>query len=191
MSLTIKSMLIKIISQISVLVIFITSVIGAVNYAFYGQKPKEEKPLSAATQDVLISTFEPFVSGIKAPLKRIIDSKHPLNMVNYYGNEPVMTLWSSIPANQKPFTIILIIPGHTLLPDCSLTFLEQTADICEANEIPYAIQLISGETHNEERLPIAYLESRFAKQHKYFYGLDAAELYNGVSWRGEIESNNS
>jgi len=186
-----KSMLIKMINKFSVIVLTVTAIIGMLNYAVNGQKPKEEKTLSAAAQDVLISTFNPFKSGVKAPLRRIIDRQHPLNMVNYYGNEPVTTLWSSIPANQKPFTIILIIPGHTLLPGCSLTFLEETADICEANEIPYAIQLISGETHNEERMPIAYLESRFAQKHKYFYGLDAAELYNGVSWRGEIESNNS
>lgn len=43
----------------------------------------------------------------------------------------------------------------------------------------------------EERIPIAWLEERFASRHDYFYGLNAAELYNGVIWRGEVESNNA
>ncbi|MDE6967209.1 MAG: hypothetical protein K2P12_01005, partial [Clostridia bacterium] len=64
-------------------------------------------------------------------------------------------------------------------------------DICEQNQIPYCVQAITGETHMEARPPIKYLEDRFFSRHNYCYGLNAAELYNGVEWRGKAESDNS
>ena len=186
-----ESFFINILNKTGVLVLALSMAFSSILYLFNDQKPKDELPFSAETQEVLLTSFDAFNTGEKAPLKRVIDNRHPLNVVNYYGNEPVSVLWSSIPENQKPFSLLLLLPGHPLLPGNSLEFLEKTADTCEAAGIPYAIQNINGEFHNEERLPISYLESRFAKQHKWFYGLNAAEMYNGVSWRGETESNNS
>ncbi len=187
----IKTKITNFTSLITSAALFFSLLSGMFSYAFNDQKPKDDLNLKPETRDVLLSAFEPFEPGEKATLKRVIDNAHPLNVVNYYGNEPVPVLWSSIPENQKPFSLLLILPGHPLLPGSSLKYLEETADTCEAAGIPYAIQNINGEFHNEEKLPIAYLESRFAKQHKYFYGLNAAEMYNGVSWCGEIESDNS
>lgn len=178
-------------NQISIIVLVLSIIIGNINYLFSGQSPQNELVLSAKNQDVLLTAFDPFGNGETPPLKRVIDNTHLLNLVNFYGNEPITDLWASITENQRPYTIILIIPGHTLLPSSSLDFLETTADECEANRIPYAIQNITGEVHNEEKLPITYLESRFAQRHEFFYGLNGAELYNGVTWRGEVESNNS
>ena len=157
------------------------------------QKPLEEKALTDKQRQVLMQGFEPVEPGQKKQPKRVISNTAPLNLLNYYGGEPVQTLWASIPDNQKPFTILLIIPGHTLLPgsEGALEFLEQTADTCEQNAIPYAIQNTNGEIMAEERLPVKYLEERFAARHEYFYGLNAAELYNGVTWRGECESDSS
>ncbi len=175
-------------------VVAVSGIVGAaVALIKNTQFPAAEKPISAQQQSVIMKNFTPVnLNGKKEP-KRVIDNKHPLNLLNYYGNEPVEELWSSIPENQKPYTVLLIIPGHTLLPgsEGSLKFLEETADKCEENKIPYAIQNVNGEIAPEERLPIAYLEERFAQKHEYFYGLNGAELYNSVIWRGEVESNNS
>lgn len=157
------------------------------------QYPKQEKMLSDKQRIVLTENFTPVEFTEKKEPKRIIDNTHPLNLLNYYGDEPVLDLWSSIPDNQKPYTVLLIIPGHTLLPenDSALEMLETTAQICEENQIPYAIQNMNGEIAPEERLPISYLMKNFAEKHQYFYGLNAAELYNGIYFRGEAESNYS
>lgn len=173
--------------------IVIAAIAGTIAYTMTNQLPQDEKQLSAREREVLLKTFSPAAAGEKKPLKRVIDSTHPLNLVNYYGDEPLVELWGSIPENQRPYTVILLIPGHTLLPgsDEALAWLEKAADECEQRKIPYAIQNINGEYHMEERLPLAWLEERFAARHSYFYGLNAAELYNGVSWRGEVESSNA
>lgn len=158
---------------------------------FSGQAPVTDIPLGNVNRAALMQQFTPLEAGEKAPLRRVIDSEHPLVMVNYYGGETVTERWLSVPANQRPYCALLIIPGHPLLSGRSPDFLINAAEACEANQIPYIIQNITGETQMEERLPVAYLEKEFAQKHRYFYGLSAAELYNGVSWRGETESNHS
>lgn len=175
------------------LVTVIALVIGTVGILINIQFPKKEKALSYEQRQILTENFTPVDFTSKKEPKRVIDNKNPLNLLNYYGDEPVLDLWSSIPENQRPYTVLLIIPGHTLLPgsDSALKMLIETAQICEKNQIPYAIQNANGEIAPEERLPVAYLEKEFAQKHKYFYGLNVAELYNSVSWRGETESNNS
>lgn len=175
------------------LITVIALLIGTVGIAINIQFPKKEKALSFRQRQVLIENFTPVDLTSKKEPKRVIDNKNPLNLLNYYGDEPVLNLWSSIPENQRPYTVLLIIPGHTLLPgsDSALEMLIETAQICEENQIPYAIQNANGEIAPEERLPVAYLEKEFAKKHEYFYGLNVAELYNSVSWRGEVDSNNS
>ena len=175
------------------LITVIALVIGTVGLLINIQFPKKEKALSYEQRQILTENFTPVDLTSKKEPKRVIDNKNPLNLLNYYGDEPVLDLWSSIPKNQRPYTVLLIIPGHTLLPgsDSALKMLIETAQICEKNQIPYAIQNANGEIAPEERLPVAYLEKEFAQKHKYFYGLNVAELYNSVSWRGETESNNS
>lgn len=188
-----KKNAIKIISLGTVLLLLLSLAITAICYfAINSQHKQNELALSNRARNILLKNFTPMELGSKGEKKRIIDNKNPMNLLNYYGNEDLLLLWSSIPKNQKPYTIMLLIPGHCLLPgqDKAIDFLENNADICEANSIPYAIQNINGEYHSEERLPIAYLEERFAK-HKYFYGLNGAELYNGVDWRGDMESDQS
>ena len=174
-------------------IIVIALVIGTIEICKNIQFPKKEKALSFEQRQVLTENFTPVDLSSKKESKRVIDNKNPLNLLNYYGDEPVLDLWSSIPENQKPYTVLLIIPGHTLLPgsDSSLKMLVDTAQICEDNQIPYAIQNTNGEIAPEERLPVAYLEKEFAQKHEYFYGLNAAELYNSISWRAEADSNNS
>lgn len=188
-----KKRLAAIISICLSIAVVIAAIAGTIAYTMTNQLPQDEKQFSENERKVLLQTFQPVSSGEKQPLRRVIDSQNPLNLVNYYGDEPLLTLWNAIPENQKPYTVLLLIPGHTLLPgsDKALAWLETTADECEKNQIPYAIQNINGEYQMEERIPIAWLEERFASRHDYFYGLNAAELYNGVIWRGEVESSNA
>lgn len=182
-----RKIIVSVVAAVLAVVICLTCVL--VNVQF----PQQNYGLFSMARDVLLKNFDEFKIGVPAKPKRVIDSENPLNLVNYYGNEPLLDLWQSIPDNQKPYTIILLIPGQVLLPKCeqALKNLEKWADECEANQIPYSIQNINGETHMEARPPIQYLEDRFASRHQYFYGLNAAELYNGVTWRGEAESDNS
>ena len=188
-----KKRLAAIISICLSIAVVIAAIAGTIAYTMTNPLPQDEKQFSENERKVLLQTFQPVSSGEKQPLRRVIDSQNPLNLVNYYGDEPLLTLWNAIPENQKPYTVLLLIPGHTLLPgsDKALAWLETTADECEKNQIPYAIQNINGEYQMEERIPIAWLEERFASRHDYFYGLNAAELYNGVIWRGEVESSNA
>lgn len=188
-----KKRLAAVISICLSIAVVIAAIAGTIAYTMTNQLPQDEKQFSATERKTLLQTFQTVSSGEKQPLRRVIDSQNPLNLVNYYGDEPLVTLWNAIPENQKPYTVLLLIPGHTLLPgsDKALAWLETTADECEKNQIPYAIQNINGEYQMEERIPIAWLEERFASRHDYFYGLNAAELYNGVIWRGEVESNNA
>lgn len=172
--------------------IVVTAIGGTIAYTLTNQLPQDEKAFSATEREMLLKSFASISSGEKQPLKRTIDSQSPLNLVSYDGEEPLRTLWNAIPENQKPYTVMLLCPGHTLLPgsDQALAWLEETAGECENNQIPYMIQNISGDSHMEERLPVAYLEEHFA-QHTYFYGLSASALYNGVTLRGEVESNHA
>lgn len=176
----------KIIISISAAVMVIVAIVAIVLAVYF---TRTDAQLYARAREILSMTFKQVDLGEKAKFKREINEDNPLNLVNFYGDVTIESLWEGIPNNQKPYTVILIIMGNPLLPggEASLTKLEESADKCEALKIPYAVQNINGETHMESRLPIAYLEQRFA-QHEYFYGLNAAELYNGIDWRGAAES---
>lgn len=168
-------------------VIVLSSVLANVQFA------KTNYALFSKARDILVQNFDSVDLGLKKDAKRVIDNTHPLNLVNYYGDEDIVQFWNSIPDNQKEYTVLLLMPGQILLAGCeqNLNNLEKWADTCENNKIPYCIQSVNGETHAEARPPIKYLESRFASRHQYFYGLNASELYNGVQWRGAAESDNS
>lgn len=184
-----KKNLIIIISVVLVIILTLSLTLGLLMM----QLAKKYNALFDRAREILLQNFNEVELGAKQPLKRVINNENPLNLVNYYGDEPLEDLWESIPSSQKPYTMILLIPGQVLKYDSeqALKNLESWADKCESKQIPYVIQNINGETHMEYRPPIAYLEERFAKRHQYFYGLNAAELYNGVDWRGESESDNS
>lgn len=175
-----------ILSVVLIVAIVLCGVLTNVQFA------KKNIALSTNVRNVLLKNFDKTELGNMADVKRVINNENPLNLINYYGDDEITKLWSVIPESQKPYSVLLLIPGQILLgnSDKNLQNLENWADICEQNSIPYIIQAINGETHMEARPPIKYLEERFAK-HEYFYGLNAAELYNGVSWRGKAESDNS
>ncbi len=174
-------------------IILIAVIVSGILLFVNTQRKKEVLNLHSDARNILLSSFQKTDLSGKAPLKRVIDNENPMNLVNYYGDETLENLWKAIPDKQKPYSIVLLIPYHTLKStgQASLKSLEAWADYCNDNQIPYAIQNINGETHMEGRLPMAYIEDRFASRHAYFYGLNAAELYNGVDWRGELESDNS
>ena len=90
----------------------ITAIAGTIAYTMTNQLPQDEKQFSEKERKVLLQTFQTVTSEKKQPLRRVIDSQNPLNLVNYYGDEPLLTLWNSIPENQQPYTVLLLIPGN-------------------------------------------------------------------------------
>lgn len=179
----------KIINVISVLCV-IAILIGTA-CATMVQFPSADQELNDFLRSIYMKNFDQVDLSEKGELKRVIDNKHPLHLLNYYAQEPVEELWKSIPEDIKPYTVMLIIISEKAEgSENYIKKIEEVADRCEELKIPYAISNFCGETHFENRLPISYLEERFAKLHKYFYGLNGAELYNTILWRGELESNN-
>lgn len=176
---------------ISVISIFCTIAIISTVLATMVQFPDTDQELNDFLRSVYMKNFDEVDLSKKGELKRVIDNKHPLHLLNYYAQEPVEELWKSIPEDIKPYTVMLIIISEKAEgSENYIKKIEEVADRCEELKIPYAISNVCGETHFENRLPISYLEERFAKRHKYFYGLNGAELYNTILWRGELESNN-
>lgn len=179
----------KIIISVTVLllaVILIISIVGSVIYVT--PKAYGYKPLGANNRESLMCNFDAFEEETKAEPKRTINNENPVNLINYYGHEPLETFWFSLDEDYRKYSVLLIIPSHIFLPDYSAQTLEQIADECEELKIPYVIQNTMGEAFAEELMPIGYLEKRFASKHKYFYGLNCAELYNGENWRGDADS---
>jgi len=109
-----KKRLAAIISICLSIAVVITAIAGTIAYTMTNQLPQDEKQFSEKERKVLLQTFQTVTSEKKQPLRRVIDSQNPLNLVNYYGDEPLLTLWNSIPENQQPYTVLLLIPGHTL-----------------------------------------------------------------------------
>ena len=176
---------------ISVISIFCTIAIISTVLATMVQLPDTDQELNDFLRSVYMKNFDEVDLSEKGQLKRVINNKNPLHLLNYYAQEPVEELWKSIPEDIKPYTVMLIIISEKAEgSENYIKKIEEVADRCEELKIPYAISNVCGETHFENRLPISYLEERFAKRHKYFYGLNGAELYNTILWRGELESNN-
>lgn len=185
-----KAMIISI-TSITAALLLIALVVSIVLPQYWGYFSRgEQAPLFEKARHDLLTTFDEVdLSTRKAP-KRVINNEKPLNLVNYYFSEPVDLFWNSIPESQRELSVLLIIPSHVYLPtdEEALRRMEETADECERLRIPYAIQNAMGEAFMEELMPLAYLEQRFMAQHEYFYGLNCAELYNGIEWRGETDS---
>lgn len=179
--------IIGIVAVLLVFVIVLSSVLANLQYA------KQNTALFSEARDVLLSTFDAIEFGENANLKKVIDNKNPVNFVNYNGEDNLMNFWGALSEKQRKNTVIVLVAGQLFLPNCEPNKhnLEKWADMCENNNIPYVIQCITGETHMEARPPLKYLEDRFAKRHNSFLGLNASELYNGVTWRGKAESDNT
>ncbi|GMQ58872.1 hypothetical protein AN1V17_32680 [Vallitalea sediminicola] len=124
-------------------------------------------------------------------MRRIIDNNHPVNLVSYYGedNETIPELWSSIPDEMKPYTVLFIICGHKNI-DADKNLIEQHVSICQQNNIPCLVQVVNGETKVSEHIPISFLEELIQK-YSCVIGLNGAELYNSIKWYGESEGNHS
>lgn len=148
--------------------------------------------LSPEQRTVLAKTFEAvdYSSTSPAALRRKIDSANPLHLVTFYGGESLTSLWAAIPDNQKPFTVILLIPGNVLSREGSLDWLIEQSAVCRESAIPFAVQFVSGETFTEWAMPLAYIEENFCTN-PYFMGLNCAELYNAREWRGEADGDMS
>lgn len=124
---------------------------------------------------------------LDVPLAREISPNKPLNFITYYGDAAGVTeLWNEIPADIQSISVLLLIKGNILAPGNSPQSLIEVADECDAQGIPYALQIINGETHYEWIVPLAWIEEEFCNR-PYCYGISTAELYNGEEWRGQLD----
>ena len=120
-------------------------------------------------------------------LIREISPQKPLNLITYYGDDiDVEGLWNSVPEDIQEISIVIINHGNIFKNDASVKNTIKVMDKCDELDIPYAVQVINGETHFEWQVPIAWIEQELCHR-PYFYGLNAAELYNGEEWRGQLD----
>lgn len=141
-------------------------------------------------------------------LRRKIDSEHPINFITWYGaadpsvvpgdyfeelkdekynHDSLTTLYNSIPEALRPYSAVIIITSSSSASDVFIQeqeLYEECAKECESLGFYFLFSAVNGQTRPDWRVPLEYFE-QFAKNYKYFLGLNAAELYNGASWRGE------
>lgn len=121
-------------------------------------------------------------------LVREISPSKPLNLITFYGgSDTVEELWATVPEDIREISVVNYIPGNFFKPDSGdVKRVLDFADKCDEAGIPYSVQVINGETHYEWQVPLKWIEENFCSR-PYFYGLNAAELYNGEEWRGQLD----
>lgn len=178
----------KIVIVCSMLAVFAIILTFAILTGIYYSREKNPVPLSSLQRELLLKRFEKIdYTPESVPLKREISAQKPLHIVTYYGDENgIDELWSQIPDDIKEITVIMLIKGNVFAPGGDPLSLVRLADKCDESAIPYAIQLVNGETHFEWLMPLKWIEEEFCKR-QYFYGVSTAELYNGEEWRGQMD----
>lgn len=132
-----------------------------------------------------------------APLRRVVDRDHILYLENYYWSDdfankngvagnvpqeervdsPVM-LWNTVPDSLKENTVILLIAERSLNnTDAIKQWIKDNVELCNANNIPCAVQNVNGETRMDNPIPIEFWEE-LAQNNPYLVGFNGAELYN-------------
>ena len=132
-----------------------------------------------------------------APLRRVVDKDHILYLENYYWSDdfankngvagnvpqeervdsPVM-LWNTVPDSLKENTVILLIAERSLNNTESIKqWIKDNVELCNANNIPCAVQNVNGETRMDNPIPIEFWEE-LAQNNPYLVGFNGAELYN-------------
>lgn len=168
--------------------ILLSLTVFAVLCGIYASREKNPVALSDLQRELLSLRLESVdFTPVTQELKREISAEKPLHIVTYYGDENgIEELWSQIPDDIKEITVIMLIKGNVFAPGGDPTSLVRLADKCDESAIPYAIQLVNGETHFEWLMPLKWIENEFCSR-EYFYGLSTAELYNGEEWRGQMD----
>lgn len=139
---------------ISVISIFCTIAIISTVLATMVQLPDTDQELNDFLRSVYMKNFDEVDLSEKGQLKRVINNKNPLHLLNYYAQEPVEELWKSIPEDIKPYTVMLIIISEKAEgSENYIKKIEEVADRCEELKIPYAISNVCGETHFEIDCP--------------------------------------
>ena len=129
--------------------------------------------------------------------RRVVDADHILYLENYYWSDdfanksgisgnvaqedrvdsPVM-LWETVPDSLKDNTVILLIAERSLNnTDAIKQWIKDNVELCNANNIPCAVQNLNGETDMSNPIPIEFYEE-LAQNNPYLVGFNGAELYN-------------
>lgn len=178
----------RIAATITISVILLLTIAFSVLCGIYFVREKTVLALSDLQRELLSLRFEPIdYTPVTDSLKREISAAKPLNIVTYYGDENgIDELWSQIPDDIKEISVVMLIKGNVFAPGGDPDSLIRLSDKCDSSSIPYAIQLVNGETHCEWLMPLKWIENEFCAR-SCFYGVSTAELYNGEEWRGQMD----
>lgn len=178
----------KIALTVTAIIVLLLLIAFSVLCGIYFAREKTVLALSDLQRELLSLRFAKIdYTPVTDTLKREISAAKPLNIVTYYGDEKgIDELWSQIPEDIKEITVVMLIKGNVFAPGGDPTSLIRLADKCDESSIPYAIQLVNGETHCEWLMPLKWIENEFCAR-SFFYGVSTAELYNGEEWRGQMD----
>ncbi|CAI6039855.1 glycosyl hydrolase family 98 C-terminal domain-containing protein [Cohnella sp. JJ-181] len=126
-------------------------------------------------------------------LRRVVNNTHPLNMIGFYYSDSsnLPQLWNSIPANQKPYSTILLIAENSLNNTATVkNWITARLDECQAGQMSCMVQAINGETKKSLAIPVSWFES-LMQNYTSLIGFNAAELYNSIPFYGQTEGDHS
>ncbi|WP_435748373.1 galactose-binding domain-containing protein [Microbacterium sp. PMB16] len=132
----------------------------------------------------VVMTAAPAVAA--DPLRREVSREKPLFITNFYkgGEGPDQTdvvtdLWGKIPSDLKENTVVMFIADESLKNRPSVTsWITAQADLAQAQNIPFFVQALNGETPTAELIPVSFFRN-LAETHSMMQGVNGAELYNG------------
>lgn len=175
--------IIIIVAIILVVIIALTTVLSVLYI------PGKYSPLSDENRIAAMTRFDDsdyYDLPATDEFKRIIDENNPVYLITCYSVDSVMSVWNNVPNDIKPYAILNVIPGNINKPGASTKALIDITNVCDANNIPYSIQSINGETFYEWVLPMSWYQKNYHDK-PMFMGLNSAEIYNGEVWRGQID----
>lgn len=150
------------------------------------------QPYSPEQRQILLRNFDnvnynkPNISII-----RDINSENPIAFIDYRGDSNgLITLWQAIPADARPYTVVIINFDDILRPGKSesLNNIDKLINSCEQNDITFAAEVLTGSTQHEWLLPIAYIEEVFLTSPNCM-GLAISNVYSAGNARGLLDGN--
>lgn len=151
---------------------------------------------------------ENYPSYDNVPLRVEATPDHLIDYVTWYGNteendlpdkmfpeltddfkaDTITALYESVPDDLKD-NIVLIIVGDGMANmqsyDKMIEFYHRSAKECESLGLPFILQCVNGHTRPDWLIDLSVFEE-FAETYSCFAGINAAELYNGPQWRGDL-----
>lgn len=151
------------------------------------------QPYSNEQRQILLQNFDnvDFTSDNHVSLKRYVGSFQPINFIKYNGDPDGLTaLWQSLPSEVRGYSAIIISSDDVLRPGRAdaLSNTDKLLKVCTDNSIPFAAEIITGESQHEWLLPLAYVEQKFLSD-KNCIGVSVNKIYSASKSRGLLDGN--